>query len=148
MVSDFLTPSGRLSCQGDGGRGEYASTLVETGSRKEWWTNEMMMGQLRKAVGIFKKEFPGCTGVWLFDNSANHGAFSTDALSAKKIGMNPGGKQPKMRDGFKNGNSGCCKIPTSHVWSIVFHVKIYLEPLSQSRIFQRPIPRPFPARLP
>lgn len=60
----------------------------------------MMMEQLKKAVTIFKKQFPTCTGVCLFDNSTNHGAFAADALVATHIGMNPGGKQPKMRDGY------------------------------------------------
>ena len=100
MVSEFLTPAGRLSCQsGDQGR-QYASRLIEPGAGKEWWTNTMMIDQLKDAVGIFKKNFPGCTGVWLFDNSTNHGAFSPDALSSARVAMNPGGKQPRMRDGF------------------------------------------------
>lgn len=100
MVSDFLTPGGRLSCEWENGRKEFASMLIETGSGKEWWTNEMMMKQLRKAVEIFKRQFPGCTGLWLFDNSANHGAYSEDALVASRVQMNPGGKQSRMHDGF------------------------------------------------
>lgn len=100
MVSDFLTPGGRLSHGFEDGKREYASELIETGAGKEWWTNAMMMQQLKKAVTIFKKEFPSCTGLWLFDNSTNHGAFASDALVASKVRLNPSGKQPKMRNGY------------------------------------------------
>lgn len=106
MVSDFLTPGGRLSHDAGGGTKEYATTLVEPGSGKDWWTNGMMLEQLKKAVTIFKKQFPNCTGVWLFDNSTNHGAYAADALVASHVAMNPGGKQPKMKDGYI-GTSQC-----------------------------------------
>ena len=41
--------------------------------------------------------------MFAFDNSANHAAFASDALTAQKINLNPGGKQPKMRSGMFNG---------------------------------------------
>lgn len=100
MVSEFLTPVGRLCCESGNQGIEYASRLIETGANKDWWTNDMMMDQLRHAVSIFKRRFPNCTGLWLFDNSTNHGAFAPDALVASRIAMNPGGKQPHMRNGF------------------------------------------------
>ena len=92
MVSDFLTPGGRLSFQGPEGDREYTTSIIETGAGKDWWTNKMMMEQLRRAVDIFMREFPGCVGLWLFDNSTNHGAYSDDALVASKVQMFPGGK--------------------------------------------------------
>ena len=82
MVSEFLTPAGRLSCQSEDQGRQYASRLIEPGAGKERWTNTMMIDQLKDAVRIFKKNFLGCTGVWLFDNSTNHGSFSPDALSS------------------------------------------------------------------
>jgi hypothetical protein len=39
---------------------------------------------------------PGHTAVFFFDNSSCHGAFAPDALIAKHMNVNPGGKQPKM----------------------------------------------------
>jgi hypothetical protein len=60
----------------------------------------MLFEQLKRAVPIFKKAFLNCCGVWLFDNATNHGTFAEDALVASRIQMKPGGKQPKMRDGF------------------------------------------------
>src|SRR5688572_31972465 len=41
---------------------------------------------------------PGCVGIFAFDNSTSHGAFADDALIAKHMNLNPGGKQHKLRD--------------------------------------------------
>jgi hypothetical protein len=49
---------------------------------------------------MFEKLHPGCVAVFLFDNSTNHGAFSPDALNANKMNLNPGGKQPALRNGW------------------------------------------------
>lgn len=95
MVSDFLTPMGRLP---------NTAQLLETG-KDNWWTSEMLVQQLENAVAAFKTHFPGCKGVWLFDNATSHSAFSKDALVANSVSLNPGGKQPRMKDGyfFKDG---------------------------------------------
>jgi hypothetical protein len=55
---------------------------------------------LKIALPIFRYTFPGCRGVWAFDNAANHSAFAPDALLASRINLYPGGKQPLMREGF------------------------------------------------
>jgi hypothetical protein len=39
-------------------------------------------------------------GVFLFDNSKCHGIMAPDALVANLMNVNPGGAQPKMRDGW------------------------------------------------
>ena len=43
---------------------------------------------------------PGFTAVVLVDNSQGHSAYGSDALLATQVNLNPGGKQPKMRDGW------------------------------------------------
>ncbi|CAJ0633150.1 15245_t:CDS:2, partial [Entrophospora sp. SA101] len=42
--------------------------------------------------------FPNCTALFAFDNSTNHGSYKPDALVASRVNLNPGGKQPKMKD--------------------------------------------------
>lgn len=43
---------------------------------------------------------PNCQGLFIFDQSSNHGALPEDALRASTMNMGPAGKQPKMRDGY------------------------------------------------
>ena len=40
--------------------------------------------------------FPNTTGVFFFDQSSAHQAFAPDALFARNMNVNPGGKQPAM----------------------------------------------------
>ena len=48
-----------------------------------------MVEQLREnAIGLFDSLHPGCTAVFLFDNSSNHGAYSDDALVASRMTLN------------------------------------------------------------
>ncbi|CAJ0633494.1 10405_t:CDS:2 [Entrophospora sp. SA101] len=42
--------------------------------------------------------FSNCTALFAFDNSTNHGSYKSDALVASRMNLNPGGKQPKMKD--------------------------------------------------
>jgi hypothetical protein len=116
MVSGFLTPGGRLrvpehisneellrdpmwvSVDGDPVR--EAMSCFEFGKDK-WWTSERMVDHtLRIALPIFRYAFPGCQALFAFDNAANHCSFKHDALVAHKMNLSPGGKQPKMRDGW------------------------------------------------
>lgn len=100
MISEFLTPAGRLCCQNAEGLTMYATEMLETGSGK-WWKGEDLVAQVRKAIFIFKSAFPGCKGVWLFDNATGHSIYAPDALLASAMNMNPGGKdKPLMRDGW------------------------------------------------
>jgi hypothetical protein len=45
-------------------------------------------------------------GVFLFDNSKCHGIMAPDALVANVMNLNPGGAQPKMRDGWYTDDQG------------------------------------------
>lgn len=90
MVADCLTPMGRLP---------DAAQLLETGQNR-WWTAEMLLEQFKDAVAIFKAQFPGCKDIWLFDSATSHSAYSKDALVANSVSLNPGGAQPRMRNGY------------------------------------------------
>jgi hypothetical protein len=65
-----------------------------------------VFNQLKKAVPIFKKEFPDKTGVFAFDNASTHRKRADDSLSATRMVVHPrldwtpvkGG--PRMRDGW------------------------------------------------
>lgn len=98
MVSEFLTPAGRLCCSEEGKR-VYATKTLETGSGS-WWTGEMLLEQVKAALEIFKTAHPTLKGVRLFDNATSHCMFAPNALVATKVKLNPGGQQPRMKDGW------------------------------------------------
>ena len=77
-----------------------ARELLEYGDHAEaYWTNDRFMRQEAVKIAELKypkeKRFRHC---WIFDHSSCHAARSEDALDVSKMNMNPGGKQPKMRD--------------------------------------------------
>ena len=109
MVSDFIHPGGRLRAPDHLSEAEikafklpdrFATAYLEYG-KDNYWTSEKMIRQvLEIALPIFRFAFPGFVGVWIFDNSSNHGSFAPDALRVDKLNLHPGGKQPHLRDGF------------------------------------------------
>ena len=72
-----------------------------------WWDADQLVEQTAsKAIPAFEESFGShAQAKFLFDHSANHAAMAKDALVASKMNLGPGGKQPKMRDGwyFENG---------------------------------------------
>jgi hypothetical protein len=117
MVSDFVTPTSRLrapvSISDDdliryGLRREACQSLEFGGD--SWWRNEDLMAQtLKFAIPIFELSFPGCQGIFLFDNARNHKSFAPDALRAPMMNLNPGGDAPIMRDGwFRQADGTIC----------------------------------------
>ena len=75
-----------------------STSIIEPGG-DNWWTAEDMIEQVNsKAVPIFNALHPGCVGVFQFDNSSNHGAFSHDALRRENTRARQGGVASKMRD--------------------------------------------------
>ena len=109
MVSDFIHPGGRLrvpdqlsnaDLEALGLSSHFATEYLEYG-KDNYWTSEKMIRQvLDVALPVFRVAFPDFVGVWIFDNSSNHGCFAPDALRAEKLNLGPGGKQPHLRDGF------------------------------------------------
>jgi hypothetical protein len=86
MVSEFQCP-----CHGTMKIESWSSrTLFKAGdSREGWWTYKHMVEQLEEnAIGLFEALHPGCTAVFLFDNSSNHGAYADDALVASRMTLN------------------------------------------------------------
>lgn len=103
MVSEFLTDKGRLCSTDTEGQKHYATEFLETGSGI-WWTGEMLVQQVKKALSVFRSAFPSQRAVWLFDNATGHSIYAPDALVASRMNLNPGGKQPHMKDGWYDSN--------------------------------------------
>jgi hypothetical protein len=114
MVSDFLCETyGRLKIPADQQQ-EYlqqhpnasceARQFFKPGANADgYWTGAHVISQVcDRAIPIFEKLHPGCTGVFVFDNSTAHDARPADALYATSLNKNDGGKPLKtaMRDGW------------------------------------------------
>ena len=101
MVSEFLCAAhGRLHCVEEGEK-VYATEIIKYGSGRSydgWWNAEKMVIQAKKAIDIFNKAFPGDVAVFAFDNSSGHACKAKDALVANRMNLQPGGKQPVMRN--------------------------------------------------
>jgi hypothetical protein len=113
MVSEFLSEAcGRLSLTtaerfAHPDVPKDARVMLKPGKNAEgYWTAEHLMEQVEyRAIPIFEAKFPDAIGLFMFDNSSNHGAFLPDALVANRMNKGPGGKQPKMRKTFWGPNN-------------------------------------------
>jgi len=97
-VSDYVTPIGHL------GGGEVCEILKCGGDT--WWTGEDMLEQLiNKAIPAFERSFPGCQGLFAFDNAKSHQKYAADALRTGNMNLTPGGKNSvPMQDGWFVGS--------------------------------------------
>lgn len=117
MVSGFLTPGGLLSIPESISDAELLRNevdwpllngkpvrdglqLLEYGKDNYWNGDKMVDHAVKVAARIFSYAFPGCQGLFAFDNASNHCSFAADALVASKMNLNPGGSQPLMRQGY------------------------------------------------
>ena len=58
-----------------------------------WWKAEDLVNQvIEYAIPIFEAYFSECQALFAFDNVSSHAAFSPNALIAKYMNLNPGGK--------------------------------------------------------
>ena len=99
MLSAFI-------CELTGGilkDGEDTSVVFLEYGQGLWWTSERMIAQLEGVLDLAARLFPWAQFVFKFDHSSNHKAMAEDALNAKKMGVNSGGSQPKMRPGSWQG---------------------------------------------
>ncbi|RIA79587.1 hypothetical protein C1645_840337 [Glomus cerebriforme] len=103
-VSEFLTDvCGRLALpnemQVSNDFSREACVIMHPGKNNDgWWKADDLVNQVvERAIPIFEACFPGCQALFAFDNASSHSTFSPDALIAKSMNLNPGGKQPKMR---------------------------------------------------
>ena len=119
MVSDFLTPGGRLRVPDnisnppvtDYGMldespkrldSQLAACSIEYGG-DNWWDGDQLVEQVLKLViPVFEAAFPGCQALFLFDNATSHSAYSHDALRACMMNLRPGGKQAHLRPGMNS----------------------------------------------
>lgn len=116
MVSAFCTPGGILRVpenisddellrnpmwqKKNGKPVREALEYLEYG-KDNYWTGEKLVKQtVEAALPIFRYAFPGCRGLWAFDNATNHSSFHPEALVAARMNLSPGGKQAVMREGF------------------------------------------------
>ena len=98
MVSDFIEEVGGYLHHGE----TEARLLLET-NKDGYFDNEMFMNQVDKAVDILEEKYPHAQALFMFDNAPSHRKCPDNALNADHMNVNPGGKQPVMRDTIWNG---------------------------------------------
>ncbi|RPB21874.1 hypothetical protein L211DRAFT_888332 [Terfezia boudieri ATCC MYA-4762] len=120
MVSEFLTPRGRLAVPEhisiDGLPRRQATEYLEYGQDNYWTGDKMVQHTLQVAIPIFERAFPGKQALFLFDNASNHNAYASDALLVTNMNLGPGGKQAILRDGFihSKGIAQSILFPDNH----------------------------------
>ena len=71
--------------------------LIEPGKNHDgyWQATDILKQLEEKAIPGFDEMHPGARGIFIFDNSTNHGAYAADALLAiaSKMNLNSGGNQ-------------------------------------------------------
>ncbi|ETV65653.1 hypothetical protein H257_17702 [Aphanomyces astaci] len=102
MVSDFLCPChGRLFMLGES-EPLFVTEDLHVGKAQEgYWTSEHVTKQVtQRVLPAVAALHPGCTALFTFDQSTNHAAYAADALRTSSMNLNPGVKQPRLRDGW------------------------------------------------
>lgn len=83
---------------------QMTGLMIHSGGGKNkdgYFRNEHLAAQTKSCMKVFDILHPGCTGLFLFDNSQNHHAFADDALVASRLNLSDGGKKVRpMRDGY------------------------------------------------
>ncbi|KAI6139124.1 hypothetical protein BKA82DRAFT_4020429 [Pisolithus tinctorius] len=78
-----------------------ACEIIYPGKNNDrFWTNEKLVKQVKKVIAIFEYMYPNSVTKFVFDQSLAHGAFAKDALNAKEMNVQPGGKQWLMHNTF------------------------------------------------
>ena len=93
MLSEFLCEChGRLFSTSELDI-KYATVKITPGKNADgWWTAPDLLNQITEsAIPMFEELHPGCVGVFVFDNSTNHGAFASDALNVGHMNLGAGG---------------------------------------------------------
>ena len=103
MVSDFLTPRGRLAVPdtiSDVAQllaQRYATEYFVYGQDKYWLGVNMVDHTAKVAVQIFN------AAVFLFNNASNHSSYAADTLRVGSMNFQPGGDQGVLQEGFMHG---------------------------------------------
>ena len=83
------------------GRPVRDSTWLHEYGKDNYWTSEKMVLQtLCIAIPTLQYVFPEFQACFTLDNASNYCCFAEDSLVASNIALNPGGRQPRMREGF------------------------------------------------
>ena len=106
MVLDFIIEGHRYLKDDK----EAARLYLET-QKEGYFNNDNFIAQVKRAIMIFQRKFPGITGIFLFDNAPSHKKFDDNALNASNMNVYPGGKQPALRDGLWEGNVQKMTLP-------------------------------------
>jgi len=107
MVSAFLTPGGILKIPDNISNAELLANPLwpkdEAGNpereairyleygKDNYWTGEKMVRHTKDVIPFVRYAFPGCEGLFAFDNASNHCVFAPDALVATKMNLGYGG---------------------------------------------------------
>ena len=89
IISDFIDEVSSFLTDGEDMARESLGLQTEG-----YWTNEMLLDQVSRAIDIFEWKHPQSQGLFLFDNAPSQKKVAADALSAEKLNVHPGGKQP------------------------------------------------------
>ena len=100
MVSDFIEEKANDFLHIDL---EFARLCLGTQS-EGYYDSIRFLKQVEKAIDIFERKYPNHQAVFLFDNAPSHCKCSDNLLNVKRMNVNPGGKQPVMRDTIWNDN--------------------------------------------
>jgi hypothetical protein len=57
-----------------------------------------LIEQTKLSITIFEHTHPNCVGVFVFNRSSAHEAFTADALNVNSINIGPGSMQKRLRD--------------------------------------------------
>eukprot|EP00733_Pompholyxophrys_punicea_P001068 Pompholyxophrys_punicea_v1_NODE_455_length_1916_cov_39.531435.p1 type:complete len:516 gc:universal NODE_455_length_1916_cov_39.531435:246-1793(+) len=81
-----------------------ADAYIEIGKNKEgYWDSDRFIEQIKNAINIFEYLYPGAEAIFLLDHSGGHTKKPEDGLNAHLMNVNPGGKQPILKNTFWNG---------------------------------------------
>ncbi|KAF8607403.1 hypothetical protein BDV93DRAFT_591655 [Ceratobasidium sp. AG-I] len=75
-----------------------ARKIIYPGKNQDaYWDMPQLIEQVKNAIRIFNIMHPGAVMLMFFDQSSAHNAYASDALSARKMNVTPGSKQPAMQ---------------------------------------------------
>ena len=124
MVSDFVTEHhGLLQLneeeyeevhRSDASIPQCAREIFKFGVANDgYWNSERFLKQMEKAITIANVKYPPSlfNKVWLFDQSSGHCAFKEDSLNVRRMNVNPGGAQPRLRDTVWDGQPQRMVLP-------------------------------------
>ena len=124
MVSNFVTEHDGLlqltdeefekAQQSNPSISKCAREIIKFGAASEgYWNSERFLRQMERAIAIAREKYPRNTfnTVWLFDQSSGHCAYKEDSLNVRRMNVNPGGAQPRMRDTIWDGQPQTMILP-------------------------------------